>query len=85
MSKNVAIWETQHSKTSHKALDQVGKSTARREIRKLSEQGIAVFYRKGNKIVKIQNGRETILKRDMEPLQKVETDKNGVVGCVRRG
>lgn len=84
MTEHTVIWESCNTPEARKALEQVGISTGRRERKKLSSKGIAVVFKRGDKIVKQENGREIIIKENVKPFRKIKVDTNGVAGCINR-
>ena len=81
MTENI-IWESTSGIKAHKALEQVGLSTGRRERKKLLDKGIPVISRQGNKIIKQQqNHDDIILQENIKPFAKI---KKGVYGCIRQ-
>ena len=84
MTQQSAIWEEDITSKAYEALKQVGISTGRREIKKLSSKGIAVVFRRGNKIIERQNGNEIVIQDNLKPFCKIKVDANGVAGCINK-
>ena len=80
MKTQEPIWEEKNTPEAKKALEQVGISTGRRERKKLSSKGIAITFRRGNNIVELQNGTETVIKKNLKSLYRI----NGVAKCIKK-
>jgi len=78
------IWEEENTIASRKALEQIGIATGKREIENLSKKGIAIVFKRGNKIIERKNGIEKVVYELNIKHNTVDTDVNGVAKHINK-